>query len=133
MVAPHIQKIVNEGWELLPDITSTPLWAAIDMDCRSSKKADRQVAYLYSAIAARENYFQVNTPTAFGNPDYSFLSGKVAGILCALEFEEKEEDGKIAICGKNGRIILSVDKLQRPDSYFIARQENANLRREFGF
>ena len=85
------------------------------------------IAGLYAAVAARENYFQQESPTAFGNPKYDYLSGVVQGYLMAMELieEENREEKKIYF-RKNNRskaVVLVVDKLQRPDFYYEAQKQ----------
>lgn len=107
-----IKKEMCGDIEILPDLVDTPLWKAINPDyCSNPTKRDRQIAGLYRAIADRENYFQENTPTAFGNPEYNFKDGLANGYLRALELEETIEGGQIVI-HKNGRKILVIDKIK---------------------
>lgn len=124
---------LEENCELLPDVVDTSLWDALNPDKISqSKKTDRQVARLYSAIRSRENYFQENTPTAFGNPEYSRCCGMVSGFLQALEFTETEEDGKIIIHNSKNKIVLIIDKLKLPQSYFECQKDINKTLRELG-
>lgn len=73
-------------------------------------------------VADRENYYQNNSPTAFGNPDYSVKKGIVTGIGIAANISEEAIDGRI-VFRKGNRIILEVDKLNRPKSYYEANRE----------
>lgn len=131
-MATIINKIAFEDIELLPDIVDTPLWNNINPErIYNPKKSDRQIAYLYSAICKRENYYQEHTPTAFGNPQYSFCSGVVTGILQAMEATEDIEDNKIVI-RKNRNILLIVDKLKKPASYYEVQKENRKLLNDLG-
>ena len=124
----YIQKEILVDCELLPDVVDTPLWEKLDIDGRfKAPKAERQLAGLYAAVAARENYFQQESPTAFGNPKYDYLSGVVQGYLMAMELieEENREEKKIYF-RKNNRskaVVLVVDKLQRPDFYYEAQKQ----------
>lgn len=134
-MVPHINKIVFDGVEMLPDIIDTPLWEFFDIDRgANAKKSDRQLAGLYKALAARENYFQINVPTAFGNPDYSFLCGIVNGFLQAMDADE-EITGEHIIIRRNQiqRKILVIDKLNRPRSYYESVKDNKETRRALGF
>ena len=77
---------------------------------------------LYMAVADRENYYQNNDPTAFGNPDYSVKSGIVTGIGIAANISEEARDGRI-VFRKGNRIILEVDKVNRPENNYEANRE----------
>lgn len=131
----HISKIDDDGAELLPDIVDTPLWEYLDPDRgMKAKKTEVQLAYLYKALAARENYYQNNTPTAFGNPQYNYFCGVVDGCLQATFAEESEENGVIVIRSINGakRVLFSVDKLKKPRSYYESVRENTAALRALG-
>lgn len=134
-MAYEIKKVVFDGIELLPDITETPFWAMADIDrALDYKKSERQLAGLYMAICKRENYFQINSPTAFGNPDYSFLSGVVSGFLQAMDAEEILVDDQIVICKtKTGRKMLILDKLTKPKGYYESLRDNRMALSEMGF
>lgn len=127
-----IKKKMCGDIEMLPDLVDTPLWRAITPEyCSNSTKRDRQIAGLYRAIADRENYFQENTPTAFGNPEYSFKDGVADGYLRAMELEETVENEQIVI-RKNGRKILVIDKIKKPSAYYKDLAEIRALRKDFG-
>lgn len=127
-----IKKIMCGDIEILPDLVDTPLWKAICPEyCSNSTKRDRQIAGLYRAIADRENYFQENTPTAFGNPEYNLYMGTVRGYIQALELEETVENEQIVI-RKNGRKMLVIDKIKRSDAYYQDMAEIRKLRKDFG-
>ena len=118
---------------LLPDIVNTPLWDLVDPDRRDrSKKSDRQLVGLYRAISLRENYFQENTPTAFGNPEYNLYCGIVSGFLQALEFTEEVENGQIIVRNSANRIVLVIDKLKLPQSYYDRQRENREVLSDIG-
>ena len=125
-----VHKIVDDGNEWLPDITETPIW--VDFENADAPKPVRLAAVLYMAVEKRENYFQNNTPTAFGNPEYNYACGVVHGILQAAEIEEREDGGKLVFY-KGNRTILVVDKPKLPESFHNARRENAKTLRAFGF
>lgn len=74
------------------------------------------------AVADRENYYQNNDPTAFGNHEYSVKSGIVTGICIAANISEETRDGRI-VFRKGNRIILEVDKVSKPESYYEANRE----------
>ncbi len=126
-----VEKILSGSLELLPDIVDTPIWEDFDGFNGKCTKSVRLIGILYKAIEQRENYYQLNTPTAFGDPQYTLRCGIVLGILQGAELEECIENGKIVI-KKNNRRILLVDKVKRPPSYHDAIRENGITLRELG-
>lgn len=121
---------IEDSVELLPDITNTSIW--VDYDETECSELTKCIAMLYTAIAQRENYYQLNTPTAFGNPQYNYYCGVVNGILQARGMEEITSDGVIII-KKNNRKKLIIDKIKRPESYFDSvKDNNDTLRNLFG-
>lgn len=122
-----IHKINFDDRELLPDIVDTPLWEKYDsLDCTPMH---RRISVLYQLICQRDNYFQTNTPTPFGNPEYSLYQGQVVGFLQAMDWGEKTVNDQIVIYKDNKKEtpILIVDKLKRPDSYFRSMIDNREL------
>lgn len=126
----YVPKFVDGEIELLPDITGTDIFKDWDDVC--APKSVRVVGALYQAVEERENYYQLHTPTAFGNPDFSMIQGVVIGIKRAEEIEETVEGDKIYF-RKNGRAILVVDKIKLHRSYYDAKKDNAETLRAFGF
>ena len=110
--------------ELLPYITDTDIWQDIDIP-KPSKEA-RLIGCLYDAVQGRENYYQENTPCAFGDPKFEYLVGKVQGILQAGEIVE-ERKGDYIEFRRGGRVILRVDKVEKPKSYYETTKENKEL------
>lgn len=106
--------------EYLPDLLDTPIWEDYDeLDCSPSV---RLVAVLYRAVAERENYYQFNTPTAFGDPQYQFAVGKAFGVMEAAEIAETRENGKL-VFRKGRRVVLVVDAIQLHKSYYEAKRD----------
>lgn len=126
----YVQKFVDGEIELLPDITETTIFK--DWDDVYAPKSVRIVAALYQAVEERENYYQLHTPTAFGNPDFSMIQGIVIGIKRAEEIEEMVKDGKIYFW-KGNKTILVVDKIKLHKSYYEAKRDNDETLRAFGF
>ena len=128
----RVEKIISEGLELLPNIVDTSIWKDLDeFNNDRCSKTVRLVSTLYRAIEQRENYYQLNTPTAFGNPQYALRCGIVIGILQGAELEEMIENEKIVI-KRNNRRILIVDKVKRPQAYRDAVRENSETLRALG-
>ena len=111
----YIQKSSDGAVELLPDIVDTPIWK--DYDVINCPKVVRVIAFLYEAVQKRENYYQENSPTAFGDVKYEFQVGKVLGILQAEDISEATENGCI-VFRRNGNVLLRVDKVNKPRSYY---------------
>ena len=116
----YIPKVTIDGIDYLPDIGETELCQYLEMG-RPTKSIEL-VIKLYMAVADRENYYQDNDPTVFGNPEYSVKSGIVPGIGIAANISEETRDGRI-VFRKGNRIILEVNKVNRPESYYEANRE----------
>ena len=116
----YIPKVTIDGIDYLPDIGETELCQCLEIG-RPTKSIEL-VIKLYMAVADRENYYQNNDPTAFGNPEYSVRSGIVTGIGIAANISEEARDGRI-VFRKGNRIILEVDKVSKPESYYEANRE----------
>ena len=127
-----VNKIMSGDTELLPDIVDTTIWE--DYDAFSNVKCSktvRIVGALYKAVEQRENYYQLNSPTAFGDPQYRYYCGLVVGILQGAELEEIAEDDKL-IFKKGNRNILIVDKIKRTKNYYDAARDINRTLREIG-
>lgn len=126
-----VKKVVDDGIEYLPDIVETDffeLWEQSQYNGKNSKELNL-VAGIYKALSERENYYQDNTPTAFGNPEYSLLVGTVNGFIQGAELE-MDEDEEHFIVRKGKRKILVVDKIKRNPGYFEAKREAAKALRD---
>lgn len=119
-----VKKITMSGIDYLPDISETPLieeWERAECDTHHPQEI-KLVAQLYMAIARRENYFQDNVPTAFGNPEYSRLEGFVDGFIQGARFT-LEEDEQYFIIKKGKKKVLLVEKITPNPSYYMKLQE----------
>lgn len=75
------------------------------------------------------NYFQENSPDAFGNAPYARLEGYMMGYLHGGKMElEKGED--LWIVRKGKRKILAVEVPKKPQSYYDDLKDNAETRRK---
>lgn len=124
-----VHKIINESVEYLPFWEDTELRNDYNEFCPNKRM--KLITDLYSAVMNRENYYQYNTPTMYGNPDFDFKCGVVHGILLAGNIEEEQTETEF-IYRKGKRKILVVDKLNRPRAYHESRAENARTRRALG-
>lgn len=124
-----VSKIIVDGLELLPDFIDTPIWE--DFNEGNCDRRVKMALALYQAVLKRENYFQLNSPTAFGNPEYNYCCGLVNGFLQAIDGEEERGDKNI-IFRSNKKILLMVDAVKRPKSYYVSRSENNETMRSLG-
>lgn len=126
----EIKCIVDDcGNEYLPDFTETELWAGKDI-CNLTKR-EGQLVMLYNSIVKAENYWYNNTPTAFGNPDYSMYVGTVNGMIAGLGWDYQDKDGWIVI--KTGkRTIMKIQKPKRTKAYLDAVKDNCEILKTFG-
>lgn len=125
----RVEKIMSGDTELLPDIVDTPIWK--DYNEVNCSKNIRVIAALYKAIEQRENYYQLNSPTAFGDPQYRYYCGLVVGILQGSEMEEISNDNFIVI-KRNNKKILVIDKIKRSQAYHDSVKEINDTLRELG-
>lgn len=125
-----VNKFIDNNIEFLPDLIETPIWK--DFDELDAPRSVRLIAALYRAVAARENYYQENTPTAFGDPEYKMAYGIAQGIMIAGEIEERARDEKLFFY-KGKKLVLVVDKPKRTRYYYEALSDIAQTKRAFGF
>jgi hypothetical protein len=110
------------GNEYLPDFTETELF----VDEFNMTKKQEQMIMLYNAIVRAENYWYLNTPTGFGNPDHSMHVGFVSGMVCGLGWDYQEVDGEIII--KSGKsVLLKIQKPKKSEKYYDAQKENSKM------
>ena len=111
---------------LLPDITDTEIFKDYE---NNQSDYMRCIYFLYIALSKRENYYQLYSPTAFGNTEYARLDGFVCGILQATGWEEIQDESYIII-KRNNRKILILQKLSKPQSYYKDKKEIAKILNE---
>lgn len=111
---------------LLPDITDTEIFKDYE---NNQSDYMRCIYFLYIALSKRENYYQLYSPTAFGNTEYARLDGFVCGILQATGWEEIQDESYIII-KRNNRKILILQKLTKPQSYYEDKKEIAKILNE---
>ena len=96
---------------------------------------DRKTEEYYAlakCVADVLNYYQENTPDAFGNATYArldgFMNGFIFGRKCEL-IQEKEYWDIV----KGKKIIMRIEVPKKPKSYYEAVRENREtLRKVFG-
>ena len=111
---------------LLPDITDTEIFKDYE---NNQSDYMRCIYFLYIALSKRENYYQLYSPTVFGNTEYARLDGFVCGILQATGWEEIQDESYIII-KRNNRKILILQKLSKPQSYYEDKKEIAKILNE---
>ncbi len=72
------------------------------------------------------NYYQENSPDAFGNAEYQRLCGFMEGYLCGMKLTLKRNEADW-IVSKGKRKILSIEVPKKPDSYFICMMADNNI------
>ena len=85
------------------------------------------VSMFYNMLIDYALYWQNNTPTAYGNPDYSYLRGLVIGYAAAKNWDIRENKEKIIVKNSSGRKLIELVILPLPDSYFEAIKENKEI------
>ena len=100
----------------LPESVGLGLWEY------KMTKTQRRDYLVYSAIAKRENYYQYNDPTAFGNPDYERLDGTVYGLMLGFDLDISTVDGYI-IVRKGSKTIMMIQKPDKPDWYYDKKKD----------
>ena len=86
------------GVELLPAIQDTEINE--DFKLNPTSLQVKRCGMLYSAIFNREMFYQFSKPLPLGDPEYLKYQGIVEGMLTALSFTEKVENGYIVIRGQ---------------------------------
>lgn len=77
-----------------------------------------RILAVYTAVHKMYNYYQINTPTAFGNPEYDYLRGYLVGLLCGLQYDIEEKDDKVIITNKHNKKLLIVEIPIKKNRYF---------------
>jgi hypothetical protein len=79
------------------------------------------------------NYFQENTPDAFGNAPYKALDGYMRGYLNGSKLDLIKEDNWWVV-KKGKRTVIKIEVPKKPSSYYQELQESAkNIRKIFGY
>ena len=68
-------------------------------------------------------YWEINTPTVNGNPDFNTLIGFIQGFLIAKKWEMIEEPTKIIIKTSQNRLLIEMTKRPIPQSYYDTKNE----------
>ena len=120
----YIKVCNTNGIEALPFPEDTPFWNGSDFALTKREERNYNV---YSAIRAVENYYQFNSPTAFGNPDYSRACGYLSGLLQGYGLEMQRIDNKIIIKTTGGTKVMIVESPRKPESYHKDKAEMNTL------
>lgn len=88
---------------------------------------------VYKAIAERENYYQENTPPAFGDPKYARLDGYMFGLVQGYGLHFTEDSNYIRIFKPKRKrkdtfielytLIMTIRKPKKPESYYKDKTE----------
>lgn len=123
----YISVSKTDGVEALPLPEDTPFWDASAFGL--TKKEERNYN-VYNAIRAVENYYQFNSPTAFGNPDYSRACGYLSGLLQGYGLEMQKIDNKIIVKTMGGVKLMIIECPQKPESYIRDKAEINSIIRD---
>lgn len=130
------KEIDSSGIEILPFVENTPIIEKCDI-FQLKPGTQKYIAFiLYQAIQKRENYYQENTPPAFGDPEYARHASYVAGFLdgCGMkETKEQTPEGELIVIKKGKRRFLVIDKVKKPRSYYNAVRDNHEILKSLGF
>lgn len=116
----YIKTCNIDGIESLPLPEETPFWSSLEF--KMTKREERNYN-IYNAIRAVANYYQFNSPTAFGNPDYSRACGYLSGLLQGYGLEMQKIDNKIIVKTVGGTKLMIVECPQKPECYYKDRAE----------
>lgn len=99
---------------------------ATDVFQYASENTDKGLELYQFALMVEKymNYWNNNTPTAFGNPDYNYLMGCVEGYITAKGWGQRETTQKEIILFKGNKKVLVIDKIEKPKSYYEAERDN---------
>lgn len=118
--------VIKAEDNLLPHITETDIFSDYE---KNPSDYMRCLYWLYVALLKRENYYEINSPTAFGDPKYTRYVGMITGILMVTGWEEILTEDQIIIKNKR-RKILVVDRIKRSDSFYKEKAEINELLRD---
>lgn len=123
-----VRKIEIDGIEYLPDIVDTDMFGEWEL-AQGQETRTRDItlaAEFYIALAKRENFYQNNTPSPFGDPEYSMYCGVVNGFLQGSRMT-MGEDAEYFIVKRGRRSILKVEKILRNPWFYTAKKENSEI------
>lgn len=92
----------------------------------ATEKAQSMFNFLY-LVEHQLNYFNMNNSTAFGNPDYEFISGQVVGYCKAKGWIWEEKDGIISI-RSGSRTFM---KIEKPGIPSWEKEKRADIRKMY--
>ncbi len=78
---------------------------------------------IYKAIADRENYYQYNDPTAFGNPQFARLDGILYGMAIGYGVDIVEFTNEIRVYTQGHKLIIRVQRPKRTPWYKEKKKE----------
>lgn len=124
-------KCVSDGAvECLPLLEETSLfreWCDVKEGSREWK-----LMMIYQALEKVENYFQFNSPTAFGNPDHRYMEGYLAGVTQGFGWEVDETEKGWIVIRAGRKKLLRVQRPQKPETYKDELKDIRETLRAFG-
>ena len=91
------------------------------------KQSYQDIIFFYNKLIEYSLYWQLHTPTAFGNPDYNDIKGFIYGYASAKHWGILEKPEKIIVKTYSGKKIIELEILPLPDSYYESLKENAEV------
>ena len=84
-------------------------------DCLIDKNG---IYLLWNKLIDYALYWELNSPTVNGNPEYERLSSFIQGYLVAKNWDMEEQSTKIIIKNKRNQILIEMNKRPIPQSYY---------------
>ena len=98
----------------------------VDTGYKDTIVDDKGIYFLWNKLIDYATYWELNSPTVNGNPDYERLSSFIQGYLVAKNWEMEEQSTKIIVKDKRNKILIEMTKRPIPQCYFDKRKEIAD-------
>ena len=131
MAIIRVECIEEDGIQSLPELYETPVWVGEQLLFSKPTCFAVKLGRLYEAIQKRENYYQFNTPTAYGDPEYRELMGTMRGIAFGLGCEIIEDSRYITVL-KGNRKLMIIQRPQKTKAYHDAVKDVKETFEAFG-
>lgn len=98
-----------------------------------TKKGQEAYFFLETFVRPVVHYFNVNTSTAFGNPDLSRMEGRLEGYCIGKGWDLDETSERILITSNGGRKLYYIEKpCLTPDEIDKRKDIRRTLNEMFG-
>ena len=102
----YIHKIIQDEKAMIDTIDPTEIFEYYKEDSAKSQEYYQFLCMLKNYL----EYFNNNTSTAFGNPDYSYMEGLVIGYCMAKHWDYNETKDYITILSSKGRKLIYIER-----------------------